>query len=92
MKGKIGKIIKRKSNGVRQDRRKQVAKIHKLRKFIGYEILQLAKFLQPCKIPTVTQFLLDFAPFSFWLQTYNSEFGLDSSCLSRLNDFGIVSL
>ena len=47
---------------------------------------------QVAKIPTVTQFLLFSAPFSFWLLTCSSEFGLDFLCLSRLNDFGIVSL
>ena len=64
----------------------------RLRKFATCEILQVEKFSQPCKIPAVTQFLMFYAPFSLWLMTCSFEFGLDSSCLSRLNDFGIVSL
>ena len=64
----------------------------RLQNFVTYEILQVAKFSQPCKIPAVTQFLIYSAQFSFWFLTYSSKFGLDSLCLSRLNDFGIVSL
>ena len=64
----------------------------RLRIFGTCEILQVEKISQPCKISAVAQFLMFSTSFSFWLLTCSSEFGLDSSCLSRVNDFGIVSL
>ena len=63
-----------------------------MRNFATCEILQVAKFLQPYKIYVRDHFLLFSALFSFCLLTCSSDFGLDSSCLSRLNDFGIFSL
>ena len=64
----------------------------------GCEISQLAKILQVAKIRNPTKFLqwsnfLQFvAPISFRLMTHIFEFGLDSSCLSRLDDVGVFSL
>ena len=64
----------------------QVAKICNLRNFSSFKNSQLAKFLQ---WPKFLQFM---APVSFQLLTHISKFGLDSSCLSWLDDVGLFSL
>ena len=69
----------------------------RLRKFAGYEILQPAEFLQvanfrnPTKFmhgPNSFYFMLHFSS-GFWPAT--SKFGLDSSCLSRLNNLASLA-
>ena len=73
----------------------QVLKIHNLRNFAsceGCEILQVAKFCNPAKFMQRSNFLQFVAPISFRLLTRISKFGLDSSCLGRLDDIGVFSL
>ena len=43
-------------------------------------------------IPAVLHFSSLFALLSFWDLIYNDEFNSGSSCLNRLNNFGINSL
>ena len=52
--GKFRKKVQKKlvKNGVNKTH-EQVAKFRNLRNFATCEILQVAKFSQPCKIPTV---------------------------------------
>ena len=51
--GSLGKrYIKLVKNMVNKTQ-EQVTKFRRLRNFATYEILQVAKFLQPCKIPVV---------------------------------------
>ena len=49
--------------------------------FATYEILQVAKISQPCKIFTMVLFLLFSALLSFWFLICNVEFDSKSSCL-----------
>ena len=64
----------------------------KFRKFTGCEILQITKFSQSCKIPAVLHFHAFSTLLSFWFLICNVEFDSNSSCLDRLNNFGINSL
>ena len=50
------------------------------------------QILQPCKIFIEVLFLLFFGLLSFWFLICNVEFDSNSSCLDRLNNFGINSL
>ena len=43
-------------------------------------------------IPAVLHFSSHFALLSFWFLICNAEFDSNSSCLDRLNNFGIISL
>ena len=70
----------------------QVAKIRRLRNFITCEILQVVKIRNLAKFLQWSNFLQFVAPISFQLLTFISEFSLDSSCLSRLDDVGVFSL
>ena len=56
------------------------------------EAEQVAKIRNPAKLLQWSNFLQFVAPISFRLLTRISEFGLDSSCLSQLDDVGIFSL
>ena len=53
---------------------------------VKVEVEQVAKFLQ------WSNFIQFGAPISIRLMTHISEFGLDSSCLSRLDDVGVFNL
>ena len=44
------------------------------------------------QFPCSSTFLAFFAPLSFWYLICNAEFDSHSSCLDRLNNFGIDSL
>ena len=64
---------------------------------VKVEASQVAKILnlrnsQPCKISAVVQFSSVCGSNSFRLLTRISEFVLDSSCLSQLDDVGVFSL
>ena len=73
-----------------QCRRKQILQPAKFRNPTKFH--NPAKFSQLSKIFLVLHFLLFFAIFSFWFLIYNAEFNSNSSCLDRLNNFGINSL
>ena len=53
-----------------------------LRNLATCEILQVAKFSQPCKILVVLHFFSFFALLSFWDLICNDEFNSGSSCLN----------
>ena len=56
----------------------------RLRNSVGYEIFATLQNSYSVLIFYV------FAPISFCLLTCNSKFGLNSSCLSSLDDFGLI--
>ena len=53
---------------------------------------RLRNFCNPAKFLWCSNFLIFSTLFSFWFLIYNDEFDSDSSCLDRLNNFGINNL
>ena len=58
----------------------------------GGEQWQARSISQTCEIFVVLHFSSHFSLLSFWFLIYNAEFDLNSPCLDRLNNFGIISL
>ena len=76
MMGKIGKNHKRKSNRVKKGKKKNQENVE--------------AFSHPSA--KLLDFPASFAILSFWFLICNVEFDLNSTCLDRLDNLGIISL